>query len=1478
MRRVRARQIALVNWNGVFYERYLLDEHVTALEGINGAGKTTVMIAAYVVLLPDMTRLRFTNVGEGDATGGDRGLWGRLGESDRPSYAVVDFELPGEPRLVAGVRLERKGEPAVELSPFVISDLPEEVRLQDVLLLNVGEKEEVPELQELRENVARLGGRLHPFKTAKDYFSALFDRGITPLRLSTDEERKRFNDMLRTSMTGGISRSLTTEFRAFLLKEEGGLADTLDRMRGNLEACRRTRTEVHESRVLEQEISGVYAAGDAMFAAAMLAMRERTDELRRRLDEARHAHDDALRERDAVASQLGLVRDRLGDVERKLDEARRQLEVARGRQGRVEKANAIAKRLAELEGQLEGQREQLAAAMREQTRAEKELARHVQRLERAEDAYARAAKGLAALQEGLAELHRRADAHRVVTRRLGEVCSILGRSALDLDAVDTHLAELEERLAALDAERGDIDARLGTAEAHRREHAAVMQALSTIVRREVDPRAAHEEGRGALTRLAGLEWNAGQVDALAKELAEVRAKAERQRAARERAQALGEAEHPLATSNDVADALHRADAAADELEDVERRESVAAAEQRRVRDALALQHESLQQRLVRWRELDLVASRLERILGGGLRTRDELDEARVLLDEQRDARQRRHQELRRSQVDVHEQARALEQAGGAFHRELLALRDAVGGELLAGHLDDVAIDRAGALQARLGPLADAIVVDDARAAATLVRGVDRGLDTVWLVEGGAVRELADPGEIVVESGDVVVDEGDRVRVTRVPAKPTLGHRARTRRIAELRERAEGLAVEIAAVETELGELDARRKDLSLLLSEVGLLTLGDPVAEIDDSEQSQSRAEKAERRHRNAAEQAARVLGDVRRRRKALRELQAEAHLLDEGDLMERARVLHGHWRKAVDAKNELQRTHEARRLLSTHLDALRRLPLGDEEGAAFRERLRVLGQERQGTYLAQDGLRYVDEHREALSWSDAEAALAVETKLVPELTRQHENAARERDEARARVGEARERADAVRAARQDIEGRYKAVQAKRDLERAELETTGIEDASDEALARAASECKTLGVEVHTLDEQQRALGREVATLEERLGQREDSLRRASAELDAREKEWKPNQEAWDRLRERAEADGLLTPSVSARLLEPNVGSPNRNTQARTEGGRLEERLKTAKGGHEIIERVRTWLSPSASEQTVSEGYMQAWMVVRDWLRRRVPAQIAEVDDPLEALERLQHHLAALEQRLGRQESELRGASEDVARGIDVHIRKAQGHVRQLNRDLQGVRFGTILGMTIRLQRDERMEKVLLALREGPDQGMLFDTSMPIEQALEELFRRHGGGRTGGQRLLDYREYVQLAVEVRRQGSGEWEAANPSRMSTGEAIGVGAALMMVVLTAWERAANLFRGKRSVGTLRWLFLDEANRLSHDNLAVLFDLCSGLDLQLLIAAPEVAHGKGCTTYRLVRRVNEDGRPEVIATGRVAREESGDGDVGA
>jgi chromosome partition protein MukB len=177
------------------------------------------------------------------------------------------------------------------------------------------------------------------------------------------------------------------------------------------------------------------------------------------------------------------------------------------------------------------------------------------------------------------------------------------------------------------------------------------------------------------------------------------------------------------------------------------------------------------------------------------------------------------------------------------------------------------------------------------------------------------------------------------------------------------------------------------------------------------------------------------------------------------------------------------------------------------------------------------------------------------------------------------------------------------------------------------------------------------------------------------------------------------------------------------------------------------------------------------------------------------------------------------------------------------------------------------MSGILTALSAPENQQQLFAAEMTIEEALDELFRRHGGRRDGGRRILDYREYVRLRVEVRRRGSETWEEARGNQLSTGEAIGVGAAIMMVVLTAWERDASLLRARREVGTLRFLFLDEATRLSLDNLEVLFGLCAALELQLLIAAPEVATSSGNTTYLLQRSVDSAGREAVVVSGRRA-----------
>ena len=382
-------------------------------------------------------------------------------------------------------------------------------------------------------------------------------------------------------------------------------------------------------------------------------------------------------------------------------------------------------------------------------------------------------------------------------------------------------------------------------------------------------------------------------------------------------------------------------------------------------------------------------------------------------------------------------------------------------------------------------------------------------------------------------------------------------------------------------------------------------------------------------------------------------------------------------------------------------------------------------------------------------------------------------------------------------------------------------------------------------------DDRSRELERRVGNLEGGLRQATLNLTRATEGVEVQRAIGGPAQQRWQKLQSDAEEGDLLTAPRTPGVVEQLAGrgSGNLYSEALSWARTLHDRLKQTEPGGEIGNKVDD-LCRLDERSRSGDDYLRAWREVRVWLHRRIPAQIAQMDDPLEALSRLRSHLADLQNRLSAQERELQGNTADVANAIGAQTRRARKEVEQLNRDLENVCFGSIAAVRLQLRRIPEMENVLDALRNGDNQGRLFTPDLPLEEALNELFRKFAGGRAQGLRILDYREYVDPRVEVKRKAGAGWESANPNQISTGESIGIGAALMMVVLTAWERSASLLRAQSAHGTLRLLLLDEANRLDRENLGVLFDLCRNLNLQLLVAAPEVAQAEGNTTYRLVR----------------------------
>lgn len=1473
MKRSRALALVLVNWKGVFYERYLLDRHVTALEGVNGAGKTTVMIAAYVVLLPDMSRLRFTNLGETGATGGDRGIWGRLGKPGRPSYSVIDFELADGTRLLAGVHLARKGEPSVDPTTFIVKGLDKSVLLRDAMLLTVGGDDSVPELAELRENIARLGGHLQVFSTIRDYFAALFEQGVTPLRLGTDEERNKLNEMLRTSMTGGISRALTSELRSFLLKEEGGLADTLQNMRAALDACRRTRTEVQESQRLEREIGGIFQAGQVMFAAAFLSTRERAEEHQRNIAAAEKELTESSDVLCEAQDAYNRVLQEIAGTETLRVERASELEQAKTWLSQVRAALVAARDVAQRREELAATEHVVNETAGVRTSAEQIRDARKDELDRAHKTYKLAAEGLADQQRGLDELQRRAHAHRQVMRKCAEAEKWLALPKLRIADLETLLAKCQEKLAEIDRMRRDGMRQFVDAEAHRKEHGDALDALSFMSVDATSGTSPHTLALEALRRFRDLRVLADQVPNISQDRDLARKQAARQAKARKRAKALSVHIGPRPAGEEVRALLDTAETERTRQQDTQRAAQTELAETERLLSAARNRQKELTALRPQWMGLDARARRLGDAVSIVVADLASLDTARRAIGQRLDAAKRRDDELARAHERLIAEARAL--TVGLFEPELLRLKDQLGADLLVGLFEDASMEHAGRIEARLGPLAQALVVEDPRTAAREIAHRPANLASVWLVARDADLgrlEIAN-AEIVPGATDVVVEEGLALRVSRVPDKPRVGRKARERRAVELRAEAEQISHELEHERVQRRVFERLVSDGEALLAGHGVWLAGNPAVEMANVEvriiELETRIISC-REESTQANEAARLLGP---RINGLKELLGDANLLDPPDHDARAVELDAQVLAARKAQNEVERCKNVEQILSNKLDALRRPPLSDSDCESLRQRLNGLNMDRDRWYGAIEAMEYVREHLDALAWTEAEKQLQEQSALAPVLKAQLEEAEKARDNAEHASKSAEGVYLQATSSWQDADGHRRAALHQLSAAETRFRQIGIAEPTPWAETEAQTEVTRLDAEVRELTGTLADLNAERGRRESVHNEATRKHREAAEKVPVVQREAAPAIERWARLRDLAVQHDLLG-AVS--VAEKNELAGVRGhiyfaEEAKKYRALLTDRLGSAQSGRELLIEIEKGID--TSEAAFGETNLTKWLLVRDWLRRRLPAQVAEVDDPREALQRLRDQLDNLEKRLDQQENDLRGESENIARGLDVQIRKARGQVQRLNKALGGISFGSIRGIRVRTEPVERMEQVLRALREGATQTLLFQEHLPLEEALNEIFRRYGEGsvRTGGQRLLDYREYVQLQIEIRRHAGSGWEIANPTRVSTGEAIGVGAALMMVVLTEWERDANLLRGKRSSGSLRFLFLDEANRLSHDNLAMLFDLCQALDMQLLIAAPEVAHAEGNTTYHLVRRVTQDGHEEVVVSGRRTRAEA-------
>ena len=206
------------------------------------------------------------------------------------------------------------------------------------------------------------------------------------------------------------------------------------------------------------------------------------------------------------------------------------------------------------------------------------------------------------------------------------------------------------------------------------------------------------------------------------------------------------------------------------------------------------------------------------------------------------------------------------------------------------------------------------------------------------------------------------------------------------------------------------------------------------------------------------------------------------------------------------------------------------------------------------------------------------------------------------------------------------------------------------------------------------------------------------------------------------------------------------------------------------------------------------ERKIQFFVAVYQHLRERIRQDIIRTDDPVEAIEQMEIELSRLTEELTSREQKLAISSRSVANIIRKTIQREQNRIRMLNQGLQNVSFGQVNSVRLNVNVRETHAMLLDVLSEQHEQHQdLFNSNrLTFSEALAKLYQRLNpqidmGQRTPqtiGEELLDYRNYLEMEVEVNR-GSDGWLRAESGALSTGEAIGTGMSILVMVVQSWK---------------------------------------------------------------------------------------------
>ncbi|MBO1518717.1 chromosome partition protein MukB [Oceanisphaera pacifica] len=1447
--------LTMVNWNGFFARTFELDTLVTTLSGGNGAGKSTTMAAFIAALIPDLSLLHFRNTTEAGSQSGsrDKGLYGKLQRGH--CYSLIEINSSQGERVWFGVHLEQVAnrDNKVNLTAFSIRGMQadDNIKPTALLLAELADgRGQVRSLNELKAAATAENLQFTRFNTVTEYHNFLFDVGVTPRKLKDQRDRVKFYRLIEASLYGGISSTISRSLKDYLLPENAGIRQAFNDMeaaifenRRTLEAIRETQRQRDVFRQLITETTQYVAADYVRNSAEKQRLSEQALAARRALNHERTI----LAEERARLIYLADELEHLAARERMQTE---ELDLAAEHLSRVLSGVKLNEKIQGYQQELDELAEKLA--IQQETLAELEDEHQAANAckEAADEEVDSLKTQLADYQQALDTQQTRAIQYRQARTALGEAKIQCGLPELTPEQAKVQEQTHQAREQALTAVVLEHQQQLALAQAARTQFDQALALLQTI-----DSKA---ERAQAFARANQLLEQGREYQALLNRESRIRqqySQAQLNVQKREKVQALQEELSRLGhtVTDEAALELQLA-----ELEEQKAELEAQLAEcadnqrqQQNLREQIAPQIAEQRRQAPAWHKAQQQLARLQTLSDLALQDSSEVTHAmQQALRAEHSAEQQKQDALTQKQ-QLAQQIRSLHGGSNADER-LVSLCEQLGGTLLADVYDDIAVDDAPYYEALYGPARNAIVVQDPQAALKQLEGLESCPNDVYLIQGNPDAFDEDVLHATELEGAIWVKNGERqLRYSRFTTEPLFGRAAREAKIEQLNLALEAANSQYADAAFTQQKQSRLYHQLSEFVNEGMQHAFGDnPETALAQLTAEQDRIDAA------LTDNEAQLL-QWQAKRDQLRDIQTLLHrllpLADQLSASEGERVQE----QFAAAQAEQDLLAQARDFMALHGQHLGRLSeqvqvlrQDPAEFDALQQKVSSveaqLTEARARTYA----LTQLVARLPHLAYADAEQLLDKSSAMNDSLKAKLVQAEEARRKANIRVEQLSGRVtDALQARTAITTGHDARSQTLNEFceEFAALGITLSDDMEEQALAAKRERENEL---VHTrskrsqTEAQRQVCQREVESLSQRLSKDGQGYFAARKALVAHKANWaKVARLARDHDVERRLARPELAYLDADELRSISDKALGALRMAVADDDELRDALRVSEGQRNTLQKV------------------QFYILVFNHLKARIRHDIIRADDPVEALEEMEIELARLADELQQREGQLSLSSHEVAAKINTIIRREQNRIRQLNQGLQNISFGLVGGVRLNVNMRETYARLLAALsdQEGRHQDLFSSKEISFSEAMGKLFQRlnpqlEQGDRSPqvlGQALLDYRNYLDLDVEVQR-GSDGWLRAESGALSTGEAIGTGQAILLMVLQSWEDESRHLRS-RDVLPCRLLFLDEAARLDTRSIATLFELCERQDMQLLIAAPENISPEKGTTYKLIRKVH-------------------------